>query len=169
VVWSPEEPPPPALGVPLYSDDWRFQPRKNPKSLTNHSKGLGMQHCFCMYSVHLFQLWSQKLAPLRWRGFILNLLWRFFLNRYSSWQVNILSAYSAISPQIIRTVVCFFGGVWWSASDHVTERDFGWSMEMYAGDTWWILACWVPWVYKVMIRLYESELEFGHVWFIRFF
>lgn len=26
-----------------------------------------------------------------------------------------------------------------------------------------ILASWVPWVYKVMIRLYESELEFGHV------
>jgi hypothetical protein len=43
--------------------------------------------------------------------FYFKLLQRFFLNRYSSWQVNNLSAYSAIFPQATRTVVCFLGDV----------------------------------------------------------
>jgi hypothetical protein len=36
-------------------------------------------------------------------------------------------------------------------------------METYAWDAWQILAIWFPWVYEVMIRLYEFELEFGLV------
>jgi hypothetical protein len=51
--------------------------------------------------LHVFSPPIPALIPetgaLGCRGFILNLLWRFFLNRYSSWQVNILSAYSARS------------------------------------------------------------------------
>jgi hypothetical protein len=65
--------------------------------------------------------------------------------------------------------VCFLGDVWWSAQDRVTEGDFGRSMETQTWDAWQILASWVPWVYDMMIGLYKSELEFGQVWFIRFF
>ena len=113
---EPGRTPPPNLGcVPVLR--WlEFSNReKTPNSSPTICKNWGCSTVFCMYSAHLFQLWSQKLAPLRCRGFVLNLLWRFFLNIYSSWQINILFAYSAISPQAIRTVVCFLGGVWWSA------------------------------------------------------
>jgi len=129
-VWSPEEPLPPQ---PCTQMTGVFDCEKPPTPSTTQ-EGLGMHHHFCMYSTHLFQLWSQKLAPLRHTGCISKILWRFSLHRYLSLQVNILSDYSAISHQATRTVVCFFGGfvmkylklcdrdVFWLVSGNVCVR-----------------------------------------------
>ena len=98
-VWSPEEPLRPNCGCTCVLR-WQVFDCEKPPTPSTTQEGLGMHHRFCMYSTHLFQLWSQKLAPLRHTG--CKLLCRFSLHRYSSLQVNILSAYCAISHQATK-------------------------------------------------------------------
>jgi len=103
--------PPPTFGVPCTQMTGVFNCKKTPNPSPTICKDWGCNTVFACIQPTYSSCDPCNWCPRSVEVLFLNLLLRFLLNRYSSWQVNILSAYSALSPQATRTVVCFLGGV----------------------------------------------------------